>query len=336
MNPIRFNASVEGVNARIQITPTQPLTDSDGDGLPDYREEQTWVTLSGPLNFFSTDPYDNDTDDDGLADGQEVTITLQEVVSDCEEYTDRLSGVVCDDDEQRFRADISTDKKAARLDSISEMEEPRLFAGLRSITSGSKAFRLARHLPGDGTSLERVLRTLDFRSKRILADGSGDLDARFDRAIARAAEGDTADSDQLNDAIRTVGDLRGVEKTRAKRLIAETDGAGVKFVGKLDDAQLRPLLINVDSTPTLSRLSRQFDDGVVEERHLSDISELLDNGDMDGADSQFTSIRHDDTWLWTYWTQGCWRYSRERSCRSSLSLPPGTPSGGSRTSTPAR
>ena len=42
------------------VNATKPLDDSDGDGLPDYLESQG-----------CTDPYDADTDDDGISDGVE-------------------------------------------------------------------------------------------------------------------------------------------------------------------------------------------------------------------------------------------------------------------------
>jgi len=164
------------------------------------------------------------------------------------------------------------------------MEDTSRFDGLRAITPGSQAFRLARTIPGDGTRLERLLRKLDFRSKRVLADGSGELDARFDRAIARAEADETVDADQLNGALKTIDDLDGDPADRAMRLVAETDGAGVKLIDDLDTTQLRTLTDSVDSDTTLTKLSHQFDAGTVDSRHLDEVSELLDSGDMDGAD----------------------------------------------------
>jgi hypothetical protein len=195
-----------------------------------------------------------------------------------------VSGKVSDETfDAIIRADISTDRKAARLDSISEMEETSLFEGLRSITPGSQAFRLARNLPGDGARLERLLRKLDFRPKRILAAGSGDLDASFDRAIARAETDETVDADQLNGALKQVDDLSGAQKRRAKELIAETDGAGVTFAADLDGETLQSVLDTSDpSIDDTVRAIRRYDE--MEASEQAAFREVAQTTDRDALD----------------------------------------------------
>jgi hypothetical protein len=75
----------------------------------------------------------------------------------------------------------------------------------------------------------------DGETLRILADGSGSIDQSYRRGVARAADGDSIDSyKQLDRAVRKVDDLDGTQQRRAKQLIAETDGAGVRLVDELD------------------------------------------------------------------------------------------------------
>ncbi|WP_049941300.1 hypothetical protein [Halorhabdus utahensis] len=72
-NDVRFNASVSGVNARIQVvTDTHVRRDSDGDGLTDRNETRLSKAFVGPVQSFKTDPHDPDTDGDGIPDGEEV------------------------------------------------------------------------------------------------------------------------------------------------------------------------------------------------------------------------------------------------------------------------
>jgi len=125
----------------------------------------------------------------------------------------------------------------------------------------------------------------DPQTVRLIADGSGNVDDAYDRAVIRAANSDSVDSyKQLDRAVRKVDDLDGTQQRRAKQLIAETDGAGVRLVDELDTTQLRTVMDAVDSTDGLARLSRQFDAGTVESRHIDEITDLLDSGDMDEAD----------------------------------------------------
>ncbi|WP_267643233.1 hypothetical protein [Haloarchaeobius amylolyticus] len=70
---VNFSVDVSGVNARLQLVTEQTRKDSDGDGLPDVLEKQTWTMSNGPGETFTTSPYNADTDGDGLNDSEEVT-----------------------------------------------------------------------------------------------------------------------------------------------------------------------------------------------------------------------------------------------------------------------
>ena len=54
------------------------LTDTDGDGLPDWDEE----------NIYGTDPYDADTDDGGVTDGEEVLELMTDPLDDSDDDWD--------------------------------------------------------------------------------------------------------------------------------------------------------------------------------------------------------------------------------------------------------
>ncbi|WP_226023710.1 hypothetical protein [Halomicrobium salinisoli] len=92
---------------------------------------------------------------------------------------------------------------------------------------------------------------------RVALDGSGDVDESFRRALARAADSDAVDSyAQLDRAVRKIDELEGERKRRAKQLIADTDGAGVRFVDEFDKKQLRSL-------------SDEIEDGTVSQREVA-------------------------------------------------------------------
>ena len=122
---------------------------------------------------------------------------------------------------------------------------------------------------------------MDAETARLAADGGAD----FRRGVYRAADSEAIDSfDQIDNAVRKIENLDGPANHRAKLLVYDTDGPGVKLVDELDSTDLRTLFKSVESRDTLARLSRQFDDGTVESRHLDEITDLLDSGDMDSAD----------------------------------------------------
>jgi len=100
----------------------------------------------------------------------------------------------------------------------------------------------------------------DPQTVRLIADGSGNVDDAYDRAVIRAANSDSIGSyKQLDRAVRKVDDLDGTQQRRAKQLIAETDGAGVKLVDELDDDTLRRVLGDSDiDAADLSRATRKY------------------------------------------------------------------------------
>ncbi|QLH81693.1 hypothetical protein [Halosimplex pelagicum] len=59
---IDFEKATEGVATR----------DSDGDGIPDFREVRGIPLANGPT--ITLDPFDADTDGDGLEDGEEINL----------------------------------------------------------------------------------------------------------------------------------------------------------------------------------------------------------------------------------------------------------------------
>ena len=149
-----------------------------------------------------------------------------------------------------MRADISTDQKASMLDSISEVDDMGRFDRPRGAV-GQKAFRLARTLPGDGGKLETLLRRTDLTTQRILADGSGDLDAEFDRAVVRGLEDPNVDSQQIEEAVTRVDTLENiwgaVDAQAAKRLVINDPDSGSAFLARFDGKLASDLHQIVDS-----------------------------------------------------------------------------------------
>ena len=147
-----------------------------------------------------------------------------------------------------MRADISTDWKAARLDSIAEVEDMGRFDRLRAAV-GSKAFRLARTLPGDGDKLDTLLRRTDRSTQRILADGSTDLDAEFNRAVVRGLDDSDVGSEQIEEAVARVDTLENIWGTAdaqaAKRLLIEDPDSGSSCRGSTVSRRANPTRVSI-------------------------------------------------------------------------------------------
>ena len=122
--------------------------------------------------------------------------------------------------------------------------------------------------------------TADAGTVRVIADGSGSVDDSFDRAVARAANGDTIESyDQLDSAVRKIDDLEGSRQTRAKELVANADGAGLKLVDELDTPTLRRIFDDEDvAVEDLSRATRKYAD--LDERRSEQFRGLLADDEL--------------------------------------------------------
>ena len=82
-------------------------------------------------------------------------------------------------------------------------------------------------------------RHLDDSTLRVMADGSGDTNDAFVRGVYRAADDDSVSSyGQIDRAVERVDDLDGAAKTRAKRLVADTDGDEIWLIDDIDSSTL--------------------------------------------------------------------------------------------------
>ncbi|MFC7072618.1 hypothetical protein ACFQJ7_17185 [Halovenus rubra] len=132
-----------------------------------------------------------------------------------------------------------------------------------------------------------VNKQLDTQTLRIMADGSGDVDETFRQAVYRAADGDTIDSyDQIDQAIQKTGKLDSAKKTRAKQLVIETDGEGLKLIGELDDTAVKKLtrIDGSDADTFRQSLVRQYAEGAVD---AADIQQTIQQvRELDSAKQQ--------------------------------------------------
>ena len=136
--------------------------------------------------------------------------------------------------------------------------------------------------PGQTTGKQvdnsQTARQFDDQTVRIVADGSGDVDEAFRRGVYRAADDDAIDSySQLDRAVRQVDELDGAQQRRAKQLVSDTNGAGVKLVDELDET-------------TLTRL---LDEDGIDRGQLAHATRNY--GELDGSDArQFRQLLDDD------------------------------------------
>ncbi|WP_336358969.1 dockerin type I domain-containing protein [Haloarcula sp. CGMCC 1.6347] len=125
----------------------------------------------------------------------------------------------------------------------------------------------------------------DPQTVRLIADGSGDVDDAYDRAVIRAANSDSVASyKQLDRAVRKVDDLDGTRQRRAKQLIAETDGAGVKLVDELDgDGLQRVLDLDIDRADEFrTAAARNLERGNADTDEIEKFATHADN--LEGVD----------------------------------------------------
>ena len=135
--------------------------------------------------------------------------------------------------------------------------------------------------------------TADAGTVRVIADGSGSVDDSFDRAVARAANGDTIESyDQLDRAVRKIDDLDGTQQRRAKQLIADTDGAGIKLVDEVNENVLRPV-VNYDGSAgrrVRQRVARQYEQGDLDEADIDNFGRLIQDETIDADAHRILNI----------------------------------------------
>lgn len=134
------------------------------------------------------------------------------------------------------------------------------------------------------------------QSARLVADGGVD----FRRAVYRAADSDALDSyAQLDRAIKTIDDLDGTAKIRAKQLIRDADGAGTKLIDDLGDGALDDLL-DTESAPGFDDFSRwdKWRNSLAtanEEIDITEIERYIDDvrmaGDLDNVENAKGLVR---------------------------------------------
>ncbi|WP_188854272.1 hypothetical protein [Haloarcula argentinensis] len=161
-----------------------------------------------------------------------------------------------------------TDRKAA--DALLEMDDAatqRRFVkahkqGEMSTDELSTALKRYDSLDSDGkdTANELIAQTGDDGSEllaradsdtvdKVVADGGID---DYDQSIARLYGDDSVDSNRLSRVEDTIDGLGGQKKEIAKDLIAETDEAGVRFVDRTSESDVKALFGQIGSDPDLS------------------------------------------------------------------------------------
>lgn len=83
---------------------------------------------------------------------------------------------------------------------------------------------------------------MDPRTRRVAADGSGELDDQFRWATQRAIEDDDVPTAQVDRAVARIDELSRAHKVRAKRLVADEKGNAIRLIDDLDDANLDRML----------------------------------------------------------------------------------------------
>ncbi|ACV12203.1 hypothetical protein Huta_2035 [Halorhabdus utahensis DSM 12940] len=109
------------------------------------------------------------------------------------------------------------------------------------------------------------MRRTDPNTQDILADGSGELDEQFDRAVAGALADSDADSYVVEQAVKQVDELEDAWGTSTgqlgKRLVVESPDSGSQFLRTFDDAQIHKLNTQIsDGTVSQSSVFEFVDD----------------------------------------------------------------------------
>ncbi|MDS0261033.1 hypothetical protein NDI56_16660 [Haloarcula sp. S1CR25-12] len=181
--PANVSFSADGTNMRAQAIPRETF-DSDGDGIRDVVENQTWTLPTGPGTTFSTDPYDADTDGDGIPDGREVVYKTEVVNGSLE-----TSIAVANSNPDAVNSDGD------------ELTDPEEYRGWNTYLarSPSRAERFVSARQNGGNALG-VLRKLNVSSDPLSADTDGDgLEDHEERRLGTSPTAADSDRDGSDD-----------------------------------------------------------------------------------------------------------------------------------------
>jgi len=142
------------------------------------------------------------------------------------------------------------------------------------------------------------------RTQRILADGSGDLDDSFRRAVHRSVDADgTISFQRVDRAVRQIDELDGATRQRAMRLVADTDADGLQLIDELDDETTQTLfrMDDIPSDPTDSTVGfgpfDNWDDwranlaARVDDTDTEQIQDYIENVEIAGEASDIRNAR---------------------------------------------
>jgi hypothetical protein len=146
--------------------------------------------------------------------------------------------------------------------------------------SAQNADELIAATRGDGIEF---FATADDATIRAIADGSGDLDESYDRAVVRARGDERIDNDVIDGAVETVEELNGgsdTATTTAKRLVRDAPRDGSRFLDVLGANRWRQLTAEVET-------------GTVSERDLVEFASSFEKRDALRALDQGIFGRYD-------------------------------------------
>jgi hypothetical protein len=181
--PANISLSADGINMRAEVVPRETF-DSDGDGIRDTVENQTWTLPTSSASTFSTDPYDADTDGDGIPDGEEVIYQTE-----ADNGTVTTSIAVANSDPTEVNSDG---------DELTDPEENRGWnTYLARSTSTAEQFVSARQNGGNARS---VLWEQNVSSDPLSTDTDGDLlDDHEERRLGTSPTVADSDNDGSDD-----------------------------------------------------------------------------------------------------------------------------------------
>ncbi|WP_181686657.1 hypothetical protein [Halorhabdus salina] len=185
----------------------------------------------------------------------------------------------------RLSDDIETERAILRAWENGDLSTEHLTTALRRVEEMSvterRIYKQMARVSGDDAV--EVMAKSDGPARRVMTDGGVDMD--FRESIARAADSDATDSfDEIDDAVRKIDDLDGEANVRARELVDETDGAGVKLVNELDDDGLQHVFnLDIDAADAFrTAAARHVDAGYADADEVAEFAKHADN--LDGID----------------------------------------------------